>query len=67
MSAEAEIMSIIDQAKADYVATDSTAKGADVRSRAALTGLLVLARHLDAIAENRRDWPRDWADLFDVR
>jgi hypothetical protein len=67
MSAEGEIKSIVDRAKADYVATDSTAKGADVLSRAALTGLLVLARQFDAIAE-RIDWTGQEVrtDPFDV-
>jgi hypothetical protein len=51
MSAEDEIDSLLDRTEADYNVAGTTTKRADVLGRAAISGLFILARHIDAIPE----------------
>jgi hypothetical protein len=68
MSAYAEIDSIIDRAEAAYETTDNPIKHTDITANAALAGLLVLAKQIDAISERVDAFdPKAGAETFGVR
>jgi hypothetical protein len=68
MSAYAEINSIIDRAETAHEAADTSTRRTDISANAALAGLLVLAKQIDAISE-RVDAldPKAGADTIDIR
>jgi hypothetical protein len=51
MSAEDEIESLLDRTEGAYALANTTIKRADVLGRAAVSGLVILARQIDAIPE----------------